>query len=351
MSTVTPAPATPAENPAPRGDLRPRLAAQAAVMVFALSMLFALLGILAPRIPARIDVTSTREHRLSARTTAVLASVKSPIDLVIAGDLASMVPADRRRLLDLIATFERASTLVQPIVIDTGAADGLKRYDEFLARLAEGAGPQVDAQAALVREAIAAAESAATRLDAVSTALDGLRDAAASEQGAPRSTPEARERYRTFWNSQSAAARTLAADTRTAINKARETLGVVAPPLPVPAVDEAARGLAAPMSTLATGFSVLARSLDQFIAEPASEGSARDRARALAAELTDDRDRAARAVAKIDRLPPLPILSVARAIQRQRAVLLIDRSVAGTVTALETDAIMPIGAGASGGDH
>jgi len=331
----------------PRGNLRPRLASQAAVVTFAVVTICVLGALLASLAPLRFDLTATREHRLAPQTAAIVAKLNRPLDLVVAAELSAMDTVTRRRTLDVVEKFGLASPNIRPTLIDTASPDGLRKFDAFLTDLAVKTKPAIDAATAGVTAVAQSAEATAAYLDETARTLEALRDSVVQS-----TLPAAqRDQVAGYWNTQASAARTLAEDTRQAAAKAREVLNKVAPPLPIPAIDESARILRGPVSTLATGLTVLSRAVEQFILDASSVGRPRDLARELAASLPSHRDIAARAVTQLDTLPQVPLLSIAKAVQRSRAVLLISPDDAAVTTpasssrraiiALNTDAIFP----------
>ncbi len=335
----------------PRGNLRPRLALQSLILVFAITTIATLAGILAAKLQWRTDVTTTREHELSPQTKAILAKLNEPLDLVVAAELSALDTLSRRRTLDVVDKFAKGSPNLRTVLIDTASPDGLKQYDDFLRNLAVKSQAAVDTQKATVTAAAQTIEGVAAALPDVGKAIEEIRDMIADTEKAPTLTPKDREVVKQFWNTQAAASRTLTEDVRAAAAKCRQLLEQVIPPMPIPAIDEAARTLAGPTTTTASGLTVLAQAVDQFIANPWSDGPVREKARALGAMLPPLRDAAARAASQLETLPTLPLLTAAKAIQRNRAVLLISGRATSekaaltkdprSITALAPDAILP----------
>jgi hypothetical protein len=337
----------PVAEPSRRG----RLALQAGVLTFAVVASCVLLVVLAAAVPVRFDVTATRRHQLSPQSRAVLSKLTEPVDLIVAADFSAVDRLTRERALDALSTFAAGSKLLKTTLIDTASPTGIADYDRLLAELAKRSEREAGAQRELVLGAVEAAERGSTELSGTAESLERLRDAV----GQSAAAGEQRERYRGYWNEQAAAARVLAADLNGAAGRARRLLEAVAAPLPVPPLDEAARAIGPALSTLATGLTTLNGALEAFARNPASAGVPREMAAGLAAGLVKERDSAARRAAEVEGLPTLPIISVARAVQRTRAVLLVAAGEEGgggarRVVALDPETVLPsLGEGAVAG--
>src|SRR3954451_24938947 len=83
-----------------------RVGAMTLVLLLAATVSLVIVNLLAARYPVRWDVTLTGEHRLSPRTAAVLAKLRAPHEIVVAGplrDRAAIDPLARQRTEDVIA--------------------------------------------------------------------------------------------------------------------------------------------------------------------------------------------------------------------------------------------------------
>ncbi len=337
---------------------RARFALAAVVLLLAVTASCVMLGIIGSRWSARLDVTASREHELAPRTQAVLDSIATPLRLIVAADLGSLEPDGWKRTLDVLAKFQGASPRLTITTIDTGAPEGLAAYDGLLADLATAHKPALERHTAVVANASDQAEASIGALSEISTGLMSIRDDLAA---APLSD-QAKEALRRYFDGEAAKCRGYGDDLKKAAGESRQRLAELPSAFPVPPVDSIARGLAVPLGQLASGLGVLGSSLDRFTRTEGVPASARDRAETLIRTLSALRDRLARAASELEGLGTLPIITVARTIQRSRAVLLVaepsandasDANAIGagrrpTVSAIDAEAFLPRPRGTAG---
>lgn len=312
-----------ARPPAP-ARRRPAYYVQAAVMVFAMTACAGFLIQLGHETAVRLDLTATRRHRLAPQTLAVVDRVDRPLQLVLAVGLASLDLTARQGLLDVAAVFEAATPAaggtISTTVIDTGSSSGLAQFDALVRSLVEQDQAMVSGHRAAVDAAAAAAERLGAALQTAAADVAALGDALA----APLTGPAA-ARAKAPWETQAAQLRVLADDLAGGAARAGELAKTAAEPWGLPRVDEAVKLVRDPLVNTANLLQALAAGLDQLARAPELAPDAKNRAALIARGLSEPRDQAARAAGLLDSLRPLRILTVARAVQRDRAVLLIDR--------------------------
>ncbi len=348
---TTPRPAGPA--PA-RHSHRARFAVAATVLMLAVTASTMLLGLLGARASIRIDLTATRDHELSAQSRAILSRLDRSVELVIAADFGALEPSVRQRTLDVLTTFQGASDRFAVTVIDTTSAEGAATYEQLLRRMADDAGPQVKSHQRVIDEALAALDAAAADIEAASESLAQIGAAVLLAEV----SADALRALGKHFEGEADKARTVSAELREAATRARARLAEPAGPLPVPPLDSIARSLQSAAGDVAGNLSVLNAALDRFAPTPGVPVDAAQRATALARAVAQIRDRLARHVSALDQLAPLPILAVARTIQRSRAALLLAAPPAegspqarpGTpaLAAIDVDALFPRPAPAAG---
>ncbi len=352
MSTASSTPSRAGAGRSPKRRLRWRFAMSATILLLAATISALLVGILGSRLSTRFDLTSTREHQLSPHTRTVLAKLDRPVELVLAGDFSQVDRGVRQRTFDVLEKFSRAGgsngSRFKITTLDTGSPHGAVQYDELLKRLAEQAAPAVGKQRATVMGVIEAAESMGTNMAGIGESLQGIRDLLATAQ----ISSGALETLRKYFDGEAAKCRSFAESMQSTAAKARTALEQPPEGVPVPPLDGIARLLRGPIAELAGGLPSLNSALDRFALTEGVPAEAAARAIALSKNVAGLRDRLARRVAEIDALEPLPIVTIARTIQRSRAALLIaepksDGNASGTLgerdlVAIDPDALLPL---------
>src|SRR5262249_10315908 len=156
--------------------------------------------------------------------------------------------------------------------------------------------------------------------------------------------PETLTNFRKYFDDEASKSRAYAESLKRAAAATRAKLAEPPQSLPVPPLDGIARMLRGPMSELSTGLNALNSTLDQFARAEGMPRAASERATEASSATAKIRDRLARQVAAIDALEPLPILTVARTIQRSRAALLIAEPRPGEVASGKNLAAIDMGA-------
>lgn len=340
MSTITPAgPAPPPPPLATAFRRRRRYAFQTAALLLAITTSCILLGLLAARFPARIDVTATREHRLSERTIALLADLDKPYEIAIAANLGSLDARAADRTRDVLDTFARASGNVKVTLIDTGSTRGIKDYDELLNRLADRFKPDIDAQTKTIQSAFPVAESLNQYLAGLSTQLLATREAT------PENAENAKQ-IRDFLEAAAARARVLADDLARSADASKKALERRVGQMPVPPVDDAIRAISTALSGLAVALSQIRAQVEVLETSDKVPAAVRDRAKPIAASLLQQRNLAALTAGELDRLPALPLLGVARTLVQTSAALVIgppgdSASARAGITAIDFNSLFP----------
>jgi hypothetical protein len=319
----------------PRGPGRAQHAARSAALLFAVLCVCVFAVVLAERFPLRADLTATREHRLSPRTLEVLRSVKDPLEVVVTANFAALDRRQLERTQDVLAVFSRETDKIKVTLIDSASAQGVGDLDAVLARLVERARPAIERHAAGVREAgVQAARLAA--------AAGALADELNKAQTPLVSSPEPIRRFLTDSVTMlRASARDLAAAAEASPAKVSATVGRS----PVPALDEAGAAVRAPLAQLADQLSRIAAGLGA-LTNPDDAGLpplVRDTLAPIATNVSPARDTAARAIAALDDLPRLPLITAARTLERTSTALVIgppDAPRAG-LTAMDLSTLFP----------
>lgn len=327
------------------GARRVRYAAQAALLALAITACCGFALVIAHRFPVVFDVTSTREHRLSARAERVLGSLPGPYEIVIVVNGAGLDPRAAQRTQDVLESMQRASRNLTVTTLDVSSAAGATDLDRTLTRLVSRYTGDFERH----RKALAAVEGAATDMGADLSALsDSLLGASATVSGMDANAATLRaflDRSAAFCR---ASMKDIADGVRDAAAQSRGSIGRT----PVPAVDEAVRAARKPLAALLAEMPGMAESLGALAGSTATTvpEELRSRARSMLASAGSIRDAASRAVASLDDLPRLPIAAAARTLERQGAAIVIGPpgSPRGGITAVDASALFPARTGTGG---
>tara|TARA_R110000782_G_scaffold13976_11_gene40977 strand:+ start:4270 stop:7131 length:2862 start_codon:yes stop_codon:yes gene_type:complete len=292
-----------------------------------------LLGVLAHDWRARIDITATGSHRLSPRATGMIDLIDAPTELVFAIDLGA---ADRRAVdlvIDVLESYDRASDLLTLRVIDLGSPAGIDQTDDLLAVLAD----REQDRSARVRETIDAAaarvRTLSTEAEALARALDAVRDAIGpSEPGAATNRAYFEQRAGLL----RLGARALSEQAAALAGALEEPAG----PAGLPATDAFVPQAAAALNTQRAQLADLAEQTRAYGSSEIAGPNAGALARAAADRAAVLRDDAAVAFERLDRLPRLDTLRVARALETGESLLVIGPPGQG-VAAVDLEALLP----------
>lgn len=91
--------------------------------------------ILSQRWGVRLDLTATREHTLSPRTTSVLKSLKEPTTIVVSADPARLDPRSWQRMSDMLTEFARTADRLTLKTIDSSRASSGEEAAAVVAQL------------------------------------------------------------------------------------------------------------------------------------------------------------------------------------------------------------------------
>lgn len=296
---------------------RAPLAVRSVVVALAWTFALVVLGVLAARFEVVIDATSTREHRLSAKTRQVLDGLKDAHEVVIVYSASASDPVAARRTLDVLDSIDRASDEVTVSTIDLSASGAAGRLDAVLTRL-------MSAFSADIARVDAGVQDAVARCEALSADLPGLSERLVS---AGRAIPagDAAAGLKKFFDDAGAVARLVGRDLATAAESARATARQRVAGTPVPALDAAASGLRGVIGDLTRQLEGVHTGLETVAARRAgavnAETLARVRELVPAAQAARERLAAVRGV--LDDLPRPAILAAARTLERSSAALVV----------------------------
>ncbi|MEA5557619.1 hypothetical protein [Nodularia spumigena] len=281
----------------------------------------------------RFDVTSTGEHRLAPRTVQILGNLSGSTEIILAFDRREVLPEARVALSDVVDELDRASDRLTTTFIDTGSSRGSDQLREVLERLATRDQELIRSLSEVLESSIRELEATALLIESrLASELERARDLLPSTDPAHAAFQERASLLRI-------SARDAMAGAASARAAATELHGAV----PIPRLDEAVRLLLAPAQTIDAQLDALARELSQYGRSEAGTPPARDQARATSQSAEQARGVLARAIDRLRTTRPPPVLRVARAIESDRAILLLGER-EGALVGLDPDSLLaPVG--------
>ncbi len=333
---------------------RSRYAFQAFVVLFALTMISGLALVLLSdaRLARRFDLTSTRSHELSPQTRTILGELIGPTRLIVIANLSQSDAQSRRRMQDVLDKFSRGSDKLGVDVIDTSNPADATRFDALMRELATGEAPLIERHIAGTRTAIDALRSLAQAADQTVTSVEAMSRILESTVSSS-ATLSANDRTRAIDQLRSATGqelglfRAIAEQLRQSAARCEGLLAENAAPLNVPKVDEA---IIVARDAFRAAIPRLSQAADEAErrARPDTKDivpAMREEATRLSLAINPARDAAARAAAQLESLPKIRVLSIAKALSRTQAALVIGPGAKpgepARVTAVPIDELLP----------
>lgn len=334
---------------------RGRYVFQAFAVILACTMVAGLLLVLSTRFSTRIDLSATRAHRLADATKAVLAELPGQSRIIIAANTTQSDPDSVARLNDVLAAYEAASPNLKVTRLDISNSADLARFDETLREIAAGEAPAIERHIAACNTIIESLENVGSAIGGASAGFErigkAITDGLASD---PKLSPADRtakiDKFTRAWQTQLASYRAMGEQLRRSSQSAQKLMGQTLDPLKIPRIDEVEK---IGREELRRALPLLTKLSDDLTSIsrgqiPEFPEAAREPASALALSIAPARDRAARAVAALDALPKLRVLSVLNAVSRTQAALIIGPppidagpNAPPVVTAVSIDELLP----------
>ncbi len=327
-------PPRPASGPTPRPRSRTRFILTSLAFVGGVLVIAVAAGVLGERVKARWDASATGESSLAPRTTATLAALRAPHEIVIAAPFDAIDGRTRQRVLDVVDEFTRRSKHLSATTIDTNAPDGPKALESLVRRLAERDARDIDSQVASVSNARVAARSAEAYLSgSLSSGLEGARTNT-PEQG--RESIAARK----YLEQAAAAARVLSRDLKDAEAAAGQAMDAQVAGVPLPDAPKAAGAIRRAASATLTQLDALAKELAKLVDANGLSPASVDQVRGVLKELTKRRDALAAGVDPLQRITRVNALRVADALGASSGALVVGPPEVG-VAAVDFASLFP----------
>lgn len=305
------------------------------IFILATGICAVLAGNLTQTYNARIDVTSTGAHKLSARATNIVDRLTDPTELVLA---ISMNRADRRAIdlvSDVLDAYDRSSGLVSVRMIDLDAADGIEQTKQLLADLADRDRSTIDANMDALTQSGDLLIEISTALSTVATKLEQIRDAITP-------TTQTDANNRAVFEQRAAIIRVFARDTLKQGEQIQSQLltHLDNQTTEIFPFDTFAQPVEKSLAQLMNQLDDLSVQVDAFANAKELDPAPRAVASPLTRVIESLRDRAAIAHDRITRLAPVDALRVGRALETGEALLVIGSASQG-VAAVDLDALLP----------
>ncbi len=301
------------------------------VYVLATGCAMLLVGLLATRHNARIDLSLTGQHRLSERTDRVLSQLHGEYEIVAAFDLARTPRAIGDRVIDVLEEIDERSGNVRLTMIDVSGAGGVAQLGALSERLYERDAGLISMHKRLLSGAFDEIERIAGELYKLASALHAVRDEIHEDSPGGANN-------RTFFDQQSAVSRVAARELRSLI----ETLQAQAENAPgwVPDAQAIGTTLGLSLAALSEQQGALSDQLAQFSEAESLAARARALARPLARGARDRRDELAILADELGRLQRPDSVRIAKVLERNQALLVIAPAGEGAA-AVDLDLILP----------
>ena len=326
---------TAAARSASAAGRRARFGALTLVMLLAATASAVIAVLIGERTSIRFDATDTGEHRLSPRTSRLLAGLSRDYEVVLAVNRAEVHAGALQRVRDVADLIDRSSERVRITSINTDSASGLGDFDSLIDRLVDQSQPEILEQVDAVGKGAALLDDAAAYF--TQSLAPALRAVAQAAGVAPEQGPVVREALERHSATVTAGAKLL----NDAGGRARATLASpTAGAARLPATDRAAAELAAQLKTLADDLQHLHTQITLVAEAETMPSEAREAAKVLAADIAARRDRASIAADSMAPLKPLDLQRIARALESTTAIIVIGSGGAG-LTAIEPGALFP----------
>ena len=325
---------------------RVKFAVRSVVIGVSVTLICLFAGVIAARLPMRIDATATREHMLSPRTQGLLKGLKDPYEIVVAVNGAAIDAGGARRTQDVLDAFERTSPKVKVTMIDVSSTRGVGEMDSLLSRLGERYRGELGTYSTVIG-------ATSAEIAAMSGAWAQLSDRL---EAMGRTVPPAGANAGTlikFCTDSAAISRLIGQDLSAADAKAKAAVSSKIGQSAIPAVDEAAAELRKALTGASTQIKGILEGLDAVAGAKSGNlpEAYQNAAGPLARDVRARRDDLARRIAALDDLPRLPVTAVARLLERSSAAVVIGPPGAarGGVTGIDVSSIFPARSAASQG--
>lgn len=292
-----------------------------------------LAGVLAHDHRARIDVTSTGEHRLGPRAERMVDLIDAPTELVFAVDRARSDARAADLVGDVLDAYDRSSAFITHRPIDLSTSRGLEQTDQLLKDLASREQTAIDRALGTLSSSAESMRSTAERMGELASRLDLVRDAI--DPSSPNGTTN-----RAFFDQRAGLTRLGARTLSEQADSIEESLANPEPSTGLPAFDRLAGPAIAVWREQRAGLTDLAAQARAFAESELATGELGTLARAAAQSAAGLRDDAAVAQEQLERTPRIDAVRVARALETGEALLVVGPPELG-VAAIDLETLLP----------
>lgn len=290
-----------------------------------------LANLTAVQAPARFDLTSTGQHRLSPRTEQLLDHLGGRYEIVLAVDRSTVDRPSFDAVVDLLDGLSRRSDRLGFRLVDVGSSAGRTQFEALVATLRERDRTNVEDQAQLLAGVLDRLSSAADQFDVVAQQLDAL------VSGVPTDRADAAG-IRRFLQQAAGLARVQAQQTRLLISDARPPLSPEGDELPdTPRLRDR---LLPELDRLQLQLQTLGDQLGRYATTEAMPADSRAASGQMSRELLQRRDAIAVDAETLRRLQSPAVFRVASALESGEAALVIGPPGEG-LTAIDRATLFP----------
>lgn len=292
-----------------------------------------LAGVLASHTRVRADLTATGAHRLSPRAERLVDLVDQPTEIVFAIDHAR---ADRLAVdlvTDVLRAYERSNPQITLRSIDLSSTRGLAETDALLEVTARRESERAARAEDTLRASLQSTATLTTELELLAGELDAVR-AAITGQDQPSAN------NRAFFEQRAGLARVAARNLTDQSDGVLRSLETPDGPAGLISSDRLAPALALTWRAQREQLTDLADQVSAFATSPLATPNSAALAHAAANRASRARDLAAVTQERLERVPRLDTLRVARALESGEALLVIGPPEQG-VAAVDLDTLLP----------
>lgn len=342
----SPASASSTNTTASATTRRVRFGLQSLVLLLSVTASCVFAGLIASRYPLRFDATATREHLLSERTLSTLRSLDGDYEIVVAANRTGVDQRAYQRTRDVLDSFARASKHVAVTFIDTSSSSGIGAYDALLKRLSERYKPEIAANRAALDRAVDACRANQEAVASLVTEFIRVRDSV-------RGSDLKSEQQRKLLDNYAERARVAAFNLEEAANGAAKSLTQTVGPLSLAPIDDIAPQVSKSIVAVNADLARILREARLFDQATDIPVAVKDQVRPLTTSIQAILDALRTAADSLDRLPKLPIYSVARTLEQSSAALVIGpprkagaanaatQRTSGSITAIDFASLFP----------
>lgn len=301
------------------------------VVVAAVVLGVVLANLVGARTRARLDWTSTGQHRLSPRTAQLLDHLDGRYEIVLAIDRAGVDRASYDAVIDLFNNLSRRSEHIGFRTVDVGQASGRSQFEALVARLRDRDRPVARQQADLLSGSLGRLDRVGMQLEELRSRLEGLAGSVPGDRADASAIRRFLQQAGALAGAQGQQTRALAIEARAPLQPEGDEL---------PDTPRLRDRLVPEFERLRAQIDTLASQLGRYASTDAMPPETRTIAGAMSRELSQVRDDLASQVDMLRRLEAPSVFRVAATLESGEACIVIGPPGVG-LTAIDRKALFP----------